>query len=141
MSYDMEIKKKFIDLRTEGLSFQKISEQINVSKPTLMVWEKEFNSDIKELRFIKLEALKNEFQMGKEARIKYLGEIHKKMLDELESRDFSDISTNKLMNMYFSIKNKLKDEFRYVSFESKEKEEMGDLNFFVMPKYTWSLDD
>jgi len=45
-----EEKQKFIELRAEGLSYDKISKEIAVSKPTLMKWEKEFSQEIKELR-------------------------------------------------------------------------------------------
>ena len=38
--------QEFIKLRARGLSFDKISKQINVSKPTLIRWSRKFSAEI-----------------------------------------------------------------------------------------------
>ena len=45
---DNSIKEKFVLLRAEGLSFDKIAKKIKVSKPTLIEWQKDFRDEIKE---------------------------------------------------------------------------------------------
>ena len=35
-------RTNFIELRAQGFSFEKISKELNISKPTLMKWEKHF---------------------------------------------------------------------------------------------------
>ncbi len=37
-----EVKEKFQQLRAEGISYEKISKMIKVSKPALIEWGKEF---------------------------------------------------------------------------------------------------
>lgn len=44
-------QKQFITLRADGISFDKISEQLKVSKVTLIKWNKEFEDDIRDLQF------------------------------------------------------------------------------------------
>ena len=43
---DMSIKEKFVELRAQGLSFKKIADEIQVSKPILIKWNSEFNKEI-----------------------------------------------------------------------------------------------
>ena len=110
-----EVKQKFVELRAEGLSYDKISKEIAVSKPTLMKWEKQFSQEIKELRFIQFETLKEKYLMTKEARVENYGELLTKAKEELKSRDLKDISSDKLLNMINDLENKFKEEFKGVS--------------------------
>jgi len=136
-----EVKQKFIELRAEGLSYDKISKEIAVSKPTLMKWEKEFSREIKELRFIRFETLKEKYLMTKEARVKNYGELLTKAKEELKLRDLKDVSPDKLLNMINDLENKFKEEFKGVSCYSKETTGGIKLPDISKPKYSWSLDD
>ena len=136
-----EVKQKFVELRAEGLSYDKISKEIAVSKPTLMKWEKEFSREIKELRFIQFETLKEKYLMTKEARVENYGELLTKAKEELKSRDLKDISSDKLLNMINSLEDKFKEEFKGISCYSKETTVKIDLPDFNKPKYSWRLDD
>lgn len=136
-----EVKQKFVELRAEGLSYDKISKEIAVSKPTLMKWEKEFSREIKELRFIQFETLKEKYLMTKEARVENYGELLTKAKEELKSRDLKDISSDKLLNMIHDLENKFKEEFKGVSCYSKETTGGIEWPDIYKPKYSWSLDD
>ena len=136
-----EVKQKFVEFRAEGLSYDKISKEIAVSKPTLMKWEKEFSREIKELRFIQFETVKEKYLMTKEARVENYGELRTKDKEELKSRDLKDISSDKLLNMINELENKFKEEFKGISCYSKETTVKIDLPDFNKPKYSWSLDD
>jgi len=57
MSRDNQTKQKFIELRGQGLSFDKIVKDIGVSKGTLLKWDKELKQEISEVKFIELEAM------------------------------------------------------------------------------------
>lgn len=46
--YPMEVRKRFVELRGQGLSFAAISREMGVSKPTLIKWSKQYGSDIQE---------------------------------------------------------------------------------------------
>ena len=67
---DQKTKEKFVELRAEGLSFDKIAQRINVSKPTLLTWNKELNTRIEELKSIRYEEILEKFKATKEKKRK-----------------------------------------------------------------------
>ena len=50
-------KEKFIELRALGLSFDKISLEIGVSKPTLIKWNRECSKEVANLMYFNFEKL------------------------------------------------------------------------------------
>lgn len=62
---DMQTKENFINLRSQGYSFEKISKELDVSKPTLIKWNSEFSKEIANARFLAVEALLDRFQQMK----------------------------------------------------------------------------
>ena len=95
-----EQKERFIELRANGTSYEKISKELGVSKQTLINWSKEFIYQIRNLKAIALEALQEEYLIGKEKRIKMLGEQLKALRGELDKRDLSKLPTEKLLDFY-----------------------------------------
>ena len=59
--YNNETKDKFVELRVEGLSFDKIAAQLGTSKSTLHRWAEEREIDILRLRRLQWEEMENEF--------------------------------------------------------------------------------
>jgi len=108
MSKNIKDKQKFIELRAEGLSYDKISKEISVSKPTLMKWEKEFSQEIGELKFIEFETLKEKYLMGQRVRLESYGELLKKVKKELMGRDFKELTSEKLISILAELENKFK---------------------------------
>ncbi len=111
MSISQDKKHRFIQLRANGLSFNKISEEIQVSKPTLIEWSKVFQFEIANLRAIEMEALQQECYVAKRARIKLLGKQLKLIETELNSRkDISKLPTKDLVRLKLAYAKALKDE-------------------------------
>ena len=104
---DTDKQKKFIELRAKNMSFQSISEEIKVSKTTLIKWSKEFDYEISNLHNLEMEALLEDYQATREQRIEYLGKLQDKILTELEKRDLSTVNTDKLLDMLLKTSNKL----------------------------------
>jgi len=52
----VEEKQKFVELRAKGLSFERIAEEIKVSKPTLIKWSEELFHEVQEAQFYELES-------------------------------------------------------------------------------------
>ncbi len=98
-----EKQQRFIILRAENLSFDKISDDLKVSKPTLIQWSKLFQDDIKALQFeafIKLkEAYSNTTLKRYENTLKQLQKIENYILE-------ADLSQTKITDL-FMIKNSL----------------------------------
>lgn len=84
---DTDKQKEFIELRAKNWSFQRISNEIGVSKPTLIKWDKEFRYEIETLNSIEMEGLYQEYRTTNMQRVEYLGEMHQKLVSELQERD------------------------------------------------------
>lgn len=95
-----EIKtQKFIELRATGLSLAKISKEIDVSKPTLIKWSKEFQKEIHNLTSIHLEDFKSHLAADRHSRIQRLLELSSRIDEELRSKSLSDLSVDKLFEL------------------------------------------
>jgi len=137
-----KVKEQFIELRAEGLSFDKISKELKTNRVTLMTWEKEFSQEIGELKFIEFETLKEKYLMGKKARVENYGEILEKAKKELKTRDLKDISSDKLLKMINNLEEKFKEEIKNIRCYSEETDK--DSGFGILadqPKYSWDLED
>ena len=118
---DLEKQKQFIQLRATGKSYQKISEELGVSKNTLIKWGKELVFEIINAHALELEALQDEYYMLKERRIKLFGDKLKAISEELENWDLSDIQTDKLFDLFFKMYRLLEKEAVEVKFFSDEE--------------------
>lgn len=105
---DMELKHtQFIGLRAIGTSLAKISSQIGVSKPTLISWQKEFEIEISNAKATEIESTKESFRISNFETARRLIGLRAKFLDELETRDLKDITTDKLLKMFLDLKEPL----------------------------------
>lgn len=101
MSKTLEDKQQFIELRARGYSFAKISEQINVSKPTLIQWSQEDATfrNINNLRALQMDELQEKYAISKQHRIEVFSELLERVKAELINRDFSQLSTERLISL------------------------------------------
>jgi len=140
---DNNTKEKFIELRGKGFSFDKIVKEIGISKGVLLKWDKEFKQEISEIKFISIEAMIEQYKVGKSERIKNYGELLKKYRKELSTRDLEDVSTNKLLDMTVLVEDRLREEMKEISHFSKETKSTADfsLSDYDTPVDTWKVDD
>lgn len=106
-----ELKLEFIQLRAKGYSFSKIAKKLKVSKTTLANWNQELEQEIASAKAMELEALFESFYLLKEGRVKLLGGLVKKLQKEAESRDLSDLPTDKLLDLLLKYHAALKEEY------------------------------
>jgi len=118
---ESETQKKFIMLRSKGMSYQKISAEIGVPEGTLINWGKELDLEISNARSLKLEALQDKYYLLKERRIKLFGKKLKVMSEELDNRDYSDVKTEKLYDLLFKMNKLLEKETEKVKYFSDEE--------------------
>jgi len=97
---DQETKSKFVELRAKGWSFERIANELNLSKPTLINWGKELELDIRNLKAIELESLQERFYMRKAQRIELFGEKLQAVKSELDKRDLSQLPTDKFFDLF-----------------------------------------
>lgn len=101
---ETKIKEEFIQLRAKGFSYDRISKEVDVSKPTLLKWSAEFSEEITEAKILELDALLEQFELAKVERVKALAKLMKKIGQELEKRDLSDVKIDKLVEMAQSLR-------------------------------------
>ena len=113
---DQETKSKFVELRAKGWSFDRIANELNVSKSALIDWGKELELDIRSLKAIELESLQERFYMRKAQRIELFGEKLQAIKSELDKRDLSQLPTDKLFDLFIKYANVLNSEAREMVF-------------------------
>ncbi len=107
---DNKTKEKFILLRGEGLSFDKIAKRINVSKPTLIEWQKEFSNEIKEIQETRFNEILEKYNMIKEKRIERITKELDLAWRAYEKIDYKDMNKRELLMMIIRLDKRLKDE-------------------------------
>ena len=83
-------QKKFIILRSDGLSFDKIAKELKVSKSTLLSWNKLFIADIQDMQFQSMLAIKEEYSYNQVEKYKTLMKHLKKFDDGIANANFSE---------------------------------------------------
>jgi len=108
----IEQKEQFIQLRAKGFSYDKIAEQIQVSKPTLLKWNGEFIKEVKEQHFLELDNLLNEYQVFRVKRFENNCRLLNACYQELEKRidKLERLSVPELEKLADSLENKLAEE-------------------------------
>jgi len=109
MAKDLDIKEKFIDLRSKGISYDKVAKELKVNKSTLIDWGKHHSTTILNLKNIRLETLDKKYLISREESLKTTKQFYRKMRKILLSRDLNDIPTEKLIKLYLNISEKLED--------------------------------
>jgi len=137
---DTKIKEKFIELRAEGLSFDRIAQELDVSKPTLMKWAKEFENEISELMFIEFESLFERYKMLRVERVRRYGEQLELIREALKEKDLKDVPATKLLDMALVLEDRIKGEMRDVSYASVETKASFEELIAELPKCTWHID-
>lgn len=102
-----EETEKFIELRAQGLSFDSIAQQLNISKPTLLKKAREFQGEIERLKFINLEAQAEKYKVLRAERLKSLGELLGKVDGAIEAADFTKLSPEKLVDLKLKLSDKM----------------------------------
>ena len=137
MSKTLDERQQFIELRAKGYSFQKISDELDISKPTLMEWSKDINTnrDIQNQRTLLVDDLQERYAVTRRHRIEVFGEFLQKAKDELNKRDMNDVPTDRLINMVIKLSDTLKA-------DETELELLGEVElpqFTIGEQSTWKI--
>jgi hypothetical protein len=106
----IETKEKFIELRAKGWSFDKIVKETGKAKQTLIDWSKDLQDEIANRKALELEALYESYYLLKENRLQTFGAMLTKIKAEVERRDFSDVPTDKLLELLLKYNSQVKEE-------------------------------
>jgi transposase len=67
-------RQQFVELRAEGMSYDKIAKNLKVSKTALIAWSREYEVDIANLQTIALEVLQERYKVGLQHRLELWSE-------------------------------------------------------------------
>ena len=111
MAGNIEQQARFIELRGKGMSFQKIAEEMGVSKPTLIKWNGELLEQVKEAQYMELENLVEQYGLFRKERFevycKALNSALKEFEDRAEKGELKNVPTDKLLNLVEQLEKRL----------------------------------
>ena len=90
---------KFILLRSDGISFDKIAKELKVSKVTLIQWSKLFEDNIKELQFLAMVEIKKRYSNTVAKRYETLLQQLDKIDNAILEADLSEESLKDLIQL------------------------------------------
>lgn len=117
---DQAVKEKFVELRALGWSFDRIAKEVKVSKQTLIVWSRDLALEIQNRRTIERESLLEQYALTCESRIQFIGDLLKKVREELASRNLSAVPTERLVDLFLKIGQEWKEVGPELTFRVKE---------------------
>ena len=107
----IEQQARFIELRGKGMSFQKIAEEMGVSKPTLIKWNGELLEQVKEAQYMEFEGLVEQYGLFRKERFevycKALNSALKEFEDRAEKGELKSVPTDKLLNLVEQLEKRL----------------------------------
>jgi len=109
--HDPKLLEQFIQLRVQGLSVPKISEQIGVPASTLYVWNERARSRILKLRLLSLEEVEDRILGTQptqfESLANYLKAVDNELAMRIAQRDARDLSLRQLFLVSASLRRHL----------------------------------
>jgi len=118
---DQKVREQFIELRSQGWSFDKIANELGTSKPVLIGWSREFSLEIENLKSIALDGLREKYVLTVQKRLELLGELLEKLKAEALSRNFSKMADHRILEMIIRYTEIVHEMTPPVQFKIKEK--------------------
>jgi ATP/maltotriose-dependent transcriptional regulator MalT len=111
MTKTLEEKERFVFLRAQGLSFDKIAEEMDISKPTLIKWHGEMNEQVKKQQYFVMENILNQYQLMRRNRFeKYsrlLNSVFQELENKVEQQELSELSVPELLKLAEKLETRL----------------------------------
>ena len=117
----IETKRRFIELRAKGYSFDKIAKELGKAKQTLLDWSRDLDQEIAQAKALELDSLYESYSLYKEARLKTLGEILSKLKKEVDNRDLTGLPTDRLLDLFLKYEGVVKESLVEPVFKSSRE--------------------
>jgi len=132
---DQETIARFIFMRSQGWSFNRIAVELNVSKPTLIKWSRQHQFEIANLRATETEALAERIFRQKHERWEALARQLKRLEDEIEKRDLDEIPASRLHAIAAALRAEINREMGHLHFTEGTKTIPSEE--FVYDRHEW----
>ena len=123
---DQTTKNKFVELRAKNWSFDKISKEINVSKPVLIDWSRELSLEVANAKSLELDLLQEKYTLSVQKRLALHGELLEKLNAEMKERDIADLETGKLIELSLKVSAAIGKDCPAIEFHKEEIENLID---------------
>ena len=129
---DQETIARFIFLRAQGWSFNRIAVEINISKPTLIKWSRQHQFEIANLRATETEGLA-EPRLPSAPRTLglLLARQLKRIEEEIEKRDLEEIPASRLHGIAAALRAEINREMGHVHFSERHPRPSPVRNLFL----------
>lgn len=117
---DTKTKEKFIELRAQGLSYQKIATQLQISKQTAINFARELHYEISNLKALELDALYQKHFLTTRARLELFSEQLANIRKEVNKRSLVSVPTERLFDLYFKLLMSMNEEKERLIIKSME---------------------
>lgn len=111
MAYTNDQKMMFVMQRAQGKSFDKIADDLGISKQTLIQWQGELFDQIKEQEFYEVQAITEAYAVTRRQRFDATAKTLHAILAEIDRRvdtdQLSDMPTDKLVNLALILEKRL----------------------------------
>ncbi len=134
---DSETIARFIFLRSQGWSFNRITVELNVSKPTLIKWSRQHQFEIGNLRATETEQLAEVVFGQRHERWRSLAGQLKKIEAEIEKRDLEEIPASRLHGIAAALRAEISREMGHVHFTEGTK--TIPVEEFVCDRHEWEV--
>ncbi len=112
-----KLESEYVRLRQEGESIQDLSDSLYVIESQCLEWEQAHKEEIAQSNFLQTGKLIREKKLTRQDRINSMSTILEKINSEIEKRDFSDVSTDKLILLSVKMNEFIKVEMESSSIE------------------------
>ncbi|HRR96304.1 MAG TPA: helix-turn-helix domain-containing protein [Candidatus Ratteibacteria bacterium] len=106
--------EKFIELRAQGLSYDRIAEETGTSKPTLLKWSSQYGRELEQAQYFELHSLLAQYGLLKQQRVESVSVLLQAVIAEMKKRagseSLSRLPTDKLFSLYLALEGRLKEE-------------------------------
>ncbi|HRP01651.1 MAG TPA: helix-turn-helix domain-containing protein [Candidatus Kapabacteria bacterium] len=113
-----EVKLEFVKLRASGLSYEKISQELKISKSTLIKWSKELSKEIANLKFFEMENLIRLHQLSFQEKATALLSKIKDVYSEIEVRPLQEMTVKELIEFHTFLRNEVAGVFKQFGYHT-----------------------
>ncbi|MEI7728807.1 MAG: hypothetical protein WCO56_04515 [Verrucomicrobiota bacterium] len=94
---DQDTRDRFVQLRAQGWSYNRIATELNVCKKTLITWSRQLQFEIHNLQVMEAEALREQHFLSYQDRCQLLSDRLRRIRAALDQRDFNELPTASLL--------------------------------------------
>ena len=111
MAYTNDQRMAFVMQRAQGKSFDKIADDLGISKQTLIKWQGELFAQIREQEFYEVQTITEAYAVTRRQRFdataRTLGAVLAELARRVDTDQLADMATDKLVNLALVLEKRL----------------------------------